>query len=89
MVRRKIPEIGISKIAVKLYAPQINVLILRPYTPITTKSVLQASPHHPTGFGLTIRSAFAGDSTFVIECQINNRTLQWLIGYLRSRGIAC
>src|SRR6516225_10394584 len=66
-MRRKIAQF--VDVKAKLFTPQVNVLILRPYTPVSSETVLQASPHHPTGPVLTILSAFGGcvERFFVTE----------------------
>src|SRR6516164_10053613 len=52
---------GVGKIADEMFTPQVNVLILRPDTPVSIETVLQASPHHPTGPVFAILSAFGGE----------------------------
>src|SRR6516225_3043771 len=59
-MRRKITQFAVD-VKAKMFTPQVNVLILRPYTPVSSETVLQASPHHPTGPVFTILSAFGGD----------------------------
>ena len=61
MRRKDIRDFAVVKIAAKMFTPQVNVLILRPDTPVSSETVLQASPHHPTGPVLTILSAFGAD----------------------------